>query len=130
MVRPMSRELRCETADREASRVYRELEAWRDAHPDATYDEIEQEVRRRRPGLMGTFIELLINGRTTGMQPEAPPCPKCGSETSFEGYRPWRVRGLEGETVLERAYYRCLKCKRQEFFPPGRETGPAGPSSE
>ncbi len=130
MTRPMSRELRCETADREASRLYQELEAWRDAHPDATYDEIEQEVRRRRPELMSTFIELLINGRTTGMQAEAPRCPKCGCEMSFEGYRPWRVRGLEGETALERAYYRCLKCKRQGFFAPGRGTGPTGRSSE
>jgi hypothetical protein len=130
MTRPMSRELRYETADREASRIYRELEAWRDAHPDATYDEIEQEVRRRRPELMSTFIALLINGRTTGMQPEAPHCPECGSEMSFEGYRPWRVRGLEGETALERAYYRCLKCKRQGFFPPGRAVGPAGRPSE
>lgn len=130
MTRPMSRELRCETADREASRVYRELEAWRDAHPDATYDEIEQEVRKRRPELMSTFITLLINGRTTGMQPEAPRCPECGCEMSFEGYRTWRVRGLEGETVLERAYYRCLKCKRQGFFPPGRAVGPAERPSE
>ncbi len=126
----MSRELRCETADREASRVYRELEAWRDAHPDATYDEIEQEVRRLRPGLMGTFIELLINGRTTGARVEAPRCPECGSEMAFEGYRTWRVRGLEGETALERAYYRCLRCKGQGFFPPGRRTGPAGRPSE
>lgn len=126
----MSRELRCETADREAAKLYRELEAWRDAHPDATYDEIEQEVRRRRPGLMGTFIELLVNGRTTGMQAEAPRCPRCGREMSFEGYRTWRVRGLEGEATLERAYYRCLSCKGQGFFPPGRAVGPAGRSSE
>lgn len=121
----MSRELRLETAEREVSRVYRELEAWRDAHPDATYDEIEQEVRRRRPDLIGTFIELLINGRSTGMQPQAPCCPECGHEMSFEGYRTWRVRGLEGETALERAYYRCLRCKGQGFFPPGRPVGPA-----
>jgi hypothetical protein len=130
MTRPMSRELRNETASREASRIYQELEAWRDAHPHATYDEIEQEVRRRRPELMSTFIELLINGRTTGMQAEAPRCPRCGRKMAFEGYRTWHVRGLEGEANLERAYYRCLRCERQGFFPPGRRTGPAGGSSE
>jgi hypothetical protein len=105
--------------------MYGELEAWYDAHPNATYDEIEQEVRKRRPELMGQFIELLVNGRTTGMQSTAPRCPECGDEMSFEGYRPWQVRGLEGEAMVERAYYRCLKCKRQGFFPPRRETGPA-----
>ena len=38
-----------ETAEREASRVYRELEAWRDAHPDATLglkEEIYNPVNR------------------------------------------------------------------------------------
>jgi len=120
MTRPMSRELRCETAEREAARVYQELESWRDAHPHATYEEIEQEVRRRRPELMRAFIELLINGRSTGARAEAPRCSRCGGEMVFEGYRTWHVRGLEAETTLERAYYRCPHCKGQGFFPPRR----------
>jgi hypothetical protein len=37
----------------------------------------------------------------------------------FEGYRRWKVHGLEGDTELERAYYVCLECPGETIFPPG-----------
>jgi len=37
----------------------------------------------------------------------------------FEGYRCWEVHGLEGDTILERAYYVCPECEGQTIFPPG-----------
>lgn len=122
MTRQMSRAERLEAALQEAQTMYEDLEAWYDKHPDATYDEIEQQVRRGRRKLMGRMTEILINGRDTGIRPIAPKCGVCGKEMSFHSYRKWTVRGLEGDACLERAYYRCSECGEQGFFPPRPET--------
>jgi len=37
----------------------------------------------------------------------------------FEGYSPWEIHGLEGDSKLERAYYVCPHCTGQTLFPPG-----------
>lgn len=102
-----------------ATKLYTELEDWYDQHPDASFGEIELEARRRRRELMGAGLAVIINGRDTGFQVEAPVCPECAQPMAFVGYRPWRVAGLEGETELERAYYVCRECQAQTFFPPG-----------
>ena len=102
--------------------MYERLEAWYDEHPDATYDEIEQQVRRGRRRLMGRMTEILINGRDTGASPRPPKCGVCGKEMSFHSYRKWTVHGLEGDAHLERAYYRCPECGKQRLFPPRQET--------
>lgn len=69
---------------------------------------------------MGHVLEVMVNGRDVGFLLEAPHCAKCGREMDFEGYKERTIRGLEGDTTLERAYYRCSQCERQGFFPPGR----------
>lgn len=69
-----------------ACQVYDQLEAWYDEHPQASFGEIEAEVRKRRRELMGTGIEVLVNGRDTGLKVETPCCAKCGSGLEFEGY--------------------------------------------
>ena len=106
-----------------ASEMYDRLEAWYDEHPDATFEEIEQELRQRRRELMGDTLALLIVGRDSGQQPNAPPCEQCGQAMTFEGYRSWTVKGLEGDTVLKRAYYVCPACAGEAFSPSGSETG-------
>jgi hypothetical protein len=102
--------------------MYEQMEAWYDQHPQASFGEIEAEVRQRRRELMGRELEILVNGRDTGFQVAPPSCPQCGQTMAFEGYRPWGVHGLEGDPVLERAYYVCPTCPRQTLFPPGSET--------
>ena len=87
-----------------AGQLYDQLAAWYDEHPQASFGEIEAELRKRRRELMGTGIEVLVNGRDTGFLIEAPRCPQCGCSLEFEGYRNWTVHGLEGDVVLERAY--------------------------
>lgn len=104
-----------------AGQMYDQLEAWYDEHPEASFGEIEAEVRKRRRELMGTGIEVLVNGRDSGYQVEAPPCQQCGRSLDFEGYRKWAVHGLEGDAVLERAYYVCPECQGETVFPPGSE---------
>jgi DNA-directed RNA polymerase subunit RPC12/RpoP len=119
MSRPQSRTRRKAAFLAEAERMYEALEEWYDAHPEASFGEIEAEARKRRRELMGKTMEQLVNGRDSGVQVEAPKCEQCGEAMEFEGYSEWGVQGLEGESRLERAYYRCPHCKGQTLFPPG-----------
>ena len=113
-----------------AEQLYEKLEDWYDAHPEASYGEIEMEVRKQRRELMGDAIAVLVNGRDTGFQVEAPKCKSCGSVMEFEGYRKWSISGLEGDSRLERAYYVCPECSGEAIFPPRSETQTTGRSLE
>jgi len=64
----------------------------------------------------------MINGRTEGYQLEAPTCAQCGQAMKFVDYRERTIDGLEGDTLLSRAYYVCPRCKGETFFPPGPST--------
>jgi hypothetical protein len=123
MVRRMSRKRRKEAFLIAANEAFERLEEWYDEHPAATFGEIEQEARRRRRELMGKALEILVNGRDNGVQVEGVKCRQCGREMDFQAYLPWRVRGLEGDTKLERAYYVCPECEGETFFPPRWEAG-------
>lgn len=122
MPRLMSRRQREAAFLELATRMYAELEAWYDEHPQASFAEIEAEARQRRRDLMGETLTLLVNGRDLGYQVEPPTCEQCGQPMTFEKYRSWRVNGLEGDTDLQRAYYVCPHCEGQTLFPPGSET--------
>ena len=126
MVPTKSRSQRKAAFMQAASEMYERLEAWYDVHPAATFEELEQELRQPRRELMGGALATLIVGRDSGYQPSAPPCPKCAQPLAFEGYRTWTVKGLEGDSVLERAYYVCPACAGETFSPSGSETGFAG----
>ena len=130
MVRRLSRAQRRERFLECAIEAFDQLEDWYDEHPAATFDEIEQEARRRRRKLMGRALEVLINGRDTGMALTPPSCPRCGQEMEFHEYRGKAIRGLEGETRLERAYYVCPQGCGETLFPPGREAEAAEGSME
>jgi hypothetical protein len=104
-----------------AEKMYEELEGWYDRHPEASFGEIEAEVRKQRRKLMGKTLEEIVNGRDVGVQIEAPKCAECGAGMGFEGYCGWNIHGLEGDSRLERAYYVCPNCPGQTLFPPGSE---------
>ena len=122
MSRPQSRVRREAAFLQEAKRMYEQLEAWYDAHPQASFGELEAEARKRRRELMGKALAQLVNGRDVGVPVAAPKCEQCGEEMEFEGYRKWGLHGLEGDSELERAYYVCPHCEGQTVFPPGSET--------
>lgn len=122
MYRQMSRVQREAIFLEKAAQMYATLEDWYDQHPEASFGEIEAEARRLRRGLMGEGLAVLVNGRDTGYQLEAPSCSVCGHVMEFKGHRRWGISGLEGETALMRAYYVCPKCKGETLFPPGPET--------
>jgi hypothetical protein len=102
-----------------AVRMCRGLEDWYDEHPGASFGEIEEAARRLRREMMGETLTVLINGRDSGFQREAPKCERCEQAMDFKGYRGWGISGLEGETRLMRAYYVCPRCEGETLFPPG-----------
>jgi len=126
MARQMSRAQRRAVCMQAAEEMIAKLEVWYDDHPDASFGEIEQQARQERRELMGQVLEVLVNGRDTGVQVQAPRCEKCGAEMEFKDYRDWTIRGLEGDTRIERGYYACPECEGQTIFPPGPETATAG----
>jgi len=101
------------------------LEAWYDAHPDASFGEIEQQARQERREFMGQVLEIVVNGRDSGFRIQGPVCEGCGGEMEFKDYRTWTIYGLEGDTGLERAYYVCPDCEGETLFPPGPQTAVA-----
>jgi hypothetical protein len=119
MYRQMSRAQREAAFLERAAQMYSALEDWYDQHPEASFGEIEAEARHQRRELMGEGLAVLINGRDTGYQLQAPPCTACGQAMEFKGQRRWRISGLEGETALMRAYYVCPSCEGETLFPPG-----------
>ena len=130
MTRPQSRARRQAAFMAEAQRMYDQMEAWYDAHPQASFGELETEARKRRRELMGKALAHLVNGRDAGAQVVLPKCKQCGEQMTFEGYRRWSIHGLEGDSVLERAYYVCPKCNGETLFPPRPEVAIAGRSLE
>jgi hypothetical protein len=125
MYRQMSRAQREAAFLEKAAHMYSTLEGWYDQHPEASFGEIEVEARRLRRELMGEGLAVLINGRDTGYQLQAPLCMVCDQAMEFKGHRRWGISGLEGETTLMRAYYVCPKCEGETFFPPGSKTAVA-----
>jgi len=121
-MRRVSRAQRRERFLRLAGAMFEELESWYDAHPEASFGEIEAQARQKRRELMGQALAVLINGRDNGMGVEAPRCSQCGSAMQFHEYRSKTIHGLEGETSLERAYYVCPQGCGETFFPPGPDT--------
>jgi len=85
MSRPHSRARRQAAFMEEAKRMYEQLEDWYDAHPQASFGEIEAEARKRRRALMGKTLEQLVNGRDTGVQVEAPKCSNSQYEKRGKG---------------------------------------------
>lgn len=124
MVRRLSRAQRKAAFLRQAAEAFEELDRWYDEHPEATFAEIEQEAREKRRELMGTTLEVLINGHTTGAEGDVPHCPQCDAEMELHDYCTKQVWGLEGDSTLERAYYVCPECG-ETLFPPGSTTTPA-----
>ena len=102
---------------REAEAMYEELRMWREAHPEATFDEIASQVTPRRRELMGGLLKQLALQEGDGKYAEVS-CPECSEKMKVSGRRSRGVIHSEGETELERAYHHCPACGRG-LFPPG-----------
>ena len=108
---------------REAEEMYEELRAWREAHPEASFDEIAEQVTPQRRKLMGALLNQLSVQHGDGRYAEVT-CPTCGERMEASGQRRRQVVHAEGDVELERAYHHCPECGRG-FFPP-RPTASSG----
>lgn len=114
-----SRAQRREQFLRRAGEMFEALEDWYDAHPAATFGEIEQQARAQRRQLMGETLGILINQRAHAVELQPPVCARCGREMTLHDRRGKMVHGLEGLTRVERSYYVCPAGCGETAFPPG-----------
>jgi uncharacterized protein with PIN domain len=103
-----------------AQAMHQRLRTWRRAHPQASFDEIAEQVSQERKALMGELLEELASAGTE--TPLDPVCPGCGGGVENKGKKKRQVLHREGEVQVERDYYYCPAC-RQGFFPSGPESG-------
>jgi hypothetical protein len=94
------------------------LVAWRAEHPGASFDEIAEEVRKRREVVMGELLAELAgqHGRGEGLVERS--CPQCGGELDYKGTKERTVLHPEGQPKLARGYQPCDQCGHG-FFPSG-----------
>jgi hypothetical protein len=100
------------------------MKAWRQTHPRATLNAIEQELDRRLHHLRAEMLaDLAQASALTDIRtlPEVarPVCPECGARLGSRGQkaRTLNTTGNEGLT-LQRSYAVCPHCQ-VGFFPPG-----------
>lgn len=98
--------------------MYEELYEWREQHPEASFDEIANQVTPRRLELMGELMSQLALQAGSGEVVEGLICEQCGQALAYKGKPRRGVEHLEGPAQLERAYYHCPHCKGG-IFPPG-----------
>lgn len=101
-----------------AGELWDDFDAWYEANPEATFDEMEEHLGRRRRAVLGELLELRLRQDNLGVTPEAPRCERCGKPMVFKGYLTKSVQGLDVEAEISRAYFHCPTCK-VGFFPPG-----------
>jgi len=99
--------------------MYDELWQWREAHPQASFDEIAGQVTPRRRAVVAEMLKALAGQHGLGQAVEGQLCPECGGAMEYKGEPKREVEHyLEGETELRRAYYYCPQCE-SGLFPPG-----------
>lgn len=103
---------------RRSEELWDEFSVWYQEHPEATFDEMEWELGKKRRAILGWLLELNLRKGDLGAAPEVPSCEKCGRLMIFKGYPEKEVHGLEADTMLPRAYYVCPTCGIG-LFPPG-----------
>lgn len=101
-----------------AEHLWDAFNAWYEAHPEATFDEMEEELGRLRRVLLGDTLVLALQQGDLGASAESPVCERCGRAMEFQGYRHKEVHGLQGDSQIPRAYYLCPHCDAG-LFPPG-----------
>lgn len=115
----MSEQGESETSFVAAAKTMQEaLVAWRAGHPEASFDEIAEEVRKQREVLMGQLLAELAGQHGVGEVLVEGKCPQCGGVLHYKGEKPRTVLHPEGQPKLERGYHHCDQCGHG-FFPSG-----------
>ena len=69
-----------------AGELWDGFDAWYEANPEATFDEIDEHLGQRRRTVLGELLELRLRQDDLGATPEAPRCEGCGNPMDFKGY--------------------------------------------
>jgi hypothetical protein len=101
-----------------ASGMYDDLRQWRANHPEASIDEIANQITPKRRALMGQLLVQLACQHGDGEVIVGVACPECGEAMSYKGKPSRDVIHKEGEEELVRSYYHCARCQAG-LFPPG-----------
>jgi hypothetical protein len=107
-----------------AQAVLLEMGRWREEHPTATLQEIEEEVDQRMAGMRAGLVEgtamssaAVEVGSRAAEHPTC--CPTCGGVLQARGKQVRHLRTTGEQRVrLERSYGYCPTCQ-VGFFPPG-----------
>lgn len=116
MPRPLPRDRwLSETAERFAA-----LDAWRQAHPTATWTEIEAAVDAELGPLRAQVLgDTAMASDAADLGGARRVCPECGGRLHAAGARRRRLRGDQDEPIdVTRHYARCPACGTG-LFPPG-----------
>lgn len=103
----------------EATERFAVLEEWRQAHPRATWEEIEAAVEAQLGPLRAQLLgDTALASDATELTQDRPPCPGCGARLVRAGRQRRTLRGEGDRPIeLERSYARCPACGTG-LFPP------------
>lgn len=101
-----------------AGAMYDKAITWREAHQEASFDEIVAKVGPQRRALMGELLKVLALQAGNGAVAEGKACEQCGEAMRYKGELKRAVLNGEGDSVIERAHYYCPRCQ-SGVFPPG-----------
>lgn len=94
-----------------------ELQAWRTAHPAATFYEIEVTTERCLARVRAALVAEVVQAGA-GATTECPVCPTCGEPMQQVGQQKRTITLAYDEAVtLQGPRYRCPAC-RTGLFPP------------
>ena len=93
---------------------------WRQAHPRATWDELETAVDAEFAVLRRQVLEdAAMSSPAVNFATERPTCPQCGRPMHAAGAQPRRLTTDHNQLItLTRTYARCPACQTG-LFPPG-----------
>ena len=102
----MPRPLPCDRWLAEAAERFAALDAWRQAHPQATWAEIETAIDAQLGPLRAQMLgETAMASAAATLSGERPVCAHCGERLQRAGPRQRRLRGERDIPIgLERAY--------------------------
>ncbi len=104
----------------DAAERFAALDAWRQAHPHATWTEIEAAIDAQLGPLRAQLLgDTAMASDATDLRGEGVRCPACGERLGAAGARRRRLRSEQDVVIeVERRYARCPACGTG-LFPPG-----------
>lgn len=100
-----------------SSQAMEDLIRWREAHPAATFAQIEHEMDERMADIRARMLGELAALTALG-EPALATCSECGRAMQSAGRHQRKLKTQrQREVSIERDYARCPKCG-VGFFPP------------